>query len=161
MLNKGNIVSFDGCYAVNYVGKQTLSNLAQWVVTADVTSGSGAGAATIPIAGPDGNGIILTGATQNASAAPTASGVVHVQGGSAITSARGLAFHEMFGCFACADLPLPDGVDMAKRATDDRLGLSIRQIRAYDINTDRWPTRCDLLGGTGILYPQFAVRVAS
>ena len=160
VLNKGDIVWFDGCYAVNYVGKQTYSTLAQWLVTADVTSDSG-GLATIPISGPDGAGIILSGATQTASASPTNSGTVHVQGGSAITSQRGLGFHKSFAAFGCADLPMPNGVDMGARKSDDQLGLSFRIVRAYDINTDRFPARCDLLGGWTVLYPQFGCRIAS
>lgn len=160
VLNKGDIVSFDGCFAVNYVGKQAYANLAQWLVTADVTS-DGGGAATINISGPDGNGIILTGATQSCSASPTNSGTVHVQGGSAVTSQRGLGFHKSFAAFGCADLPMPNGVDMGARKNDDQLGLSFRIVRAYDINTDRFPARCDLLGGWAVLYPQFGVRVAS
>lgn len=168
VLLKGDIVQFTGCYAVNYVGKQQLQSLANWVVTANVTSGSGAGAAAIPIAGPDGAGIITSGATQNCSASPTASGAVIVNPGSGTTSStgstvsgRGLAYHKSFAAFGCADLPLFDGLDMAERATDDELGLSIRLISAYDINTDRRPTRLDLLGGWAVLYPQFCVRIAS
>ena len=174
VLNKGDIVQFGGCFAVNYVGKQSLPYLAQWVVTANVTS-DGSGNATIPIAGPDGAGIITSGATQNASASPTAStGVVYVNAGSSginggnptssagnQTTGRGLAYHKSFAAFGCADLPLFDGLDMAERATDDQLGLSIRLISAYDINTDRRPTRLDLLGGWAVLYPQMAVRVTS
>jgi hypothetical protein len=157
---KGDVISFAGCYAVNYVGKQTLSDLAQWVVTANATA-DGAGNMTINIAGPNGDGIITSGATQNASASPTASGAITIQGAGSVTSSRGLAFHKEFAAFACADLPVPGGVDMAARKADDQLGMSMRMIRAYDINTDRWPTRIDLLGGWGVLYNQFAVRVAS
>lgn len=160
VLNRGDIVWFDGCYQVNYVGKQTYSTLAQWLVTSDVTSDSG-GLATIPISGPDGAGIVLIGATQTASASPTNSGVVHVQGGSAITSQRGLGFHRSFAAFACADLPMPNNVDMGARKSDDQLGLSFRIVRDYDINTDRFPARGDLLGGWAVLYPQFGVRIAS
>lgn len=166
VLNKGDIVSFDGCYAVNYVGKQTYTSLAQWLVTADVTSDV-SGNATINISGPDGAGIIpvVSGtngpATANCSASPTNSGTVHVQGGSAVVSARGLAFHKSFAAFGCADLPMPNGVDMGARKNDDQLGLSFRIVRAYDINNDRFPARCDLLGGWAVLYPQFGVRVAS
>jgi hypothetical protein len=39
------------------------------------------------------------------------------------------------------------------------LGLSIRLIRAYDINQDRFPLRLDFLYGTTTLYPQLACRV--
>ena len=42
-----------------------------------------------------------------------------------------------------------------------RLALSTRIIRAYDINTDRLPTRTDVLYGWAVLYPELACRVAS
>jgi hypothetical protein len=50
---------------------------------------------------------------------------------------------------------------MAARVADKQLGLSIRLVRAYDINTDRFPTRTDLLYGWQTLYPELACRVAS
>ena len=62
---------------------------------------------------------------------------------------------------ACADLPLPGGVDMAERVSDKELGLSIRLIRAYDINQDRFPLRTDFLYGWAAIYPQLACRIAS
>ena len=160
VLLAGDIITFAGCFAVNYVGKQALANLAQWRVTSTVNA-DGSGNATVNISGPDGAGIILTGATQNASASPTASGAITIQGAGAVTSSRGLAFHKSFAAFGCADLPMPNGVDMGARKNDDQLGLSMRIVRAYDINTDRFPARCDLLGGWAVLYPQFGVRVAS
>jgi hypothetical protein len=61
----------------------------------------------------------------------------------------------------CADLPLPGGVDMAARVSDKQLGLSIRLVRAYDINTDRFPTRIDILYGWVTLYKELACRVCS
>lgn len=170
VLNKGDVVQFTGVYAVNGQNRQTVNmenpgtltgNLANWVVTANVTSGSGAGAATIPIAGPDGNGIITSGPFQNASASPTASSTVYVVGTGGTTSPQGLAFHKDAFAMGCADLPLPGGVDMASRVNDKQLGMSLRLIRAYDINTDRFPTRLDILYGWTTLYPQLAVRIAS
>jgi hypothetical protein len=60
----------------------------------------------------------------------------------------------------CADLLLPGGVDMASRVSDDQLGLSIRAVRAYDINNDRFPTRLDILYGFCVLYQEMACRIA-
>jgi hypothetical protein len=169
VLNKGDIVQFAGVYAVNPQNRTqvTMPNpgaltlgLANWVVTGAVTS-DGSGNATIPIAGPSGNGIIISGPFQNASASPTASGTVYVVGTAGTVSPQGLAFHP--DCFAmgCADLPLPGGVDMAARVNDHQLGMSLRMIRAYDINTDRFPTRLDILYGWTTLYPELGVRIAS
>jgi hypothetical protein len=170
VLKKGDIVQFTGVYAVNGQNRQTMlmpnvgsltAGLANWVVTADVTSGSGAGAATIPIAGPDGNGIITSGPFQNASASPTASSTVYVTNGTLTSSPQSLAFHKDFATLGCADLPLPGGVDMAARANSKKVGLSLRLIRDYDINTDRFPTRLDILYGWCVLYPQLACRIAA
>jgi hypothetical protein len=159
-LNQGDVVTLPGVFAVNPQNHQSTGQLAQWVVTA-TTSSDGAGNLTIPIAGPDGNGIITSGPFQNASASPTNGLGVTVQGAANTSSQRGLAFHKDAFSFACADLLLPNGVDMRERISDKQLGLSIRIIRAYDINTDRLPLRCDLLGGWTTLYPQLACRIAS
>jgi hypothetical protein len=87
---------------------------------------------------------------------------VTVNGASAVTGQRGLAFHEDAFTFASADLPLYGGLDMGDRISDDQdLKMSMRVIRDYDINLDRAPLRMDLLGGWATLYPQLAVRIAS
>lgn len=158
-LNQGDIVTLPGVFAVNPQNHQSTGSLAQWVVTA-TTSSDGAGNLTIPIAGPDGNGVITSGPFQNASASPTNGAAITVQGAANTSTSRGLAFQKNAFSFATADLLLPNGVDMRERIADKQLGLSIRVIRAYDINTDRLPLRCDLLGGWTTLYPQLAVRVA-
>jgi coat protein Gp5 len=161
VLNQGDIVQFAGCFSVNPQNRQSTGVLANWVVTASVTSGSGAGAASIPIAGPGGLGIVTSGPFQNASASPTASGAVTVNGATAVSSYRGLAFHKNAFTFASADLPQVGGVDMCGRAALPKIGLSTRMIRAYDINTDRLPTRTDVLYGWAVLYPELACRIAS
>jgi hypothetical protein len=167
IFKQGDIISFAGVYAVNPQSYQQISSnaLADWVVTADVSSDS-SGNATVPIAGPDGNGIIITGAFQNATAAPAASAVISIYGSSTAAAQYGgqvtpqaLAFHEDAFALGCADLMLPGGVDKAYRVADKQLGLSIRLIRNYDINTDRLPTRLDLLYGYVVLYPQLACRI--
>jgi hypothetical protein len=160
ILNQGDIIQFTGCYSVNPQNRQSTGVLANWVVTANVTS-AGGGTATIPIAGPGGLGIVTSGPFQNASASPTASSTIFVNGASATSSPRGLAFHKDAFAMGCADLPLPGGVDMASRVSDKQLGMSIRLIRAYDINTDRFPTRLDFLYGWTTLYPELCCRIAS
>lgn len=155
-LSLGDVVTFAGCNAVNPQNRQSTGSLRQFVVTAD-TSSDGAGALTIPIS----PSIVTSGPFQNCSASPTASGAVTVQGAASITSSRGLAFHPDAFTFACADLPLFQGLDKADRVTDDQLKMSMRVIRDYDINTDRAPLRIDLLGGWATLYPELACRIAS
>lgn len=159
-LNLGDVVTFAGCFAVNPQSRTSTGDLAQWVLTANAAS-DGGGAATLQIAGPDGNGIITTGPFQNASASPTNGGAVSVQGAGGTNTTRGLFYHPDAFTFANVPLPLPDGVDMKERMGVPEIGLSCRIIRAYDINTDRLPLRCDVLGGWATIYPQLAVRIAS
>jgi hypothetical protein len=160
ILNQGDVVSFQGTFAVNPQNKQSTGSLRQFVVTQNVVA-NGAGVATIPISGPGGLGIILAGPFQTVTASPTNGAAINIQGTSGTSSPRGLAFHKDAFAFGCADLPLPGGVDIADRVNDKQLGCSIRLVRAYDINTDRFPTRLDILYGWTTLYPELATRIAS
>ena len=160
VLNIGDIVSFAGVFAVNPQSRASTGALAQWVITAPVVS-SGGGAATLPISGPDGNGIIVAGQFQNASNSPANGAAVTVQGASGVSTPRGLCFHPDAFAFVCADLPLYGGLDMGDRAASRELGVSVRIIRMYDINLDRAPLRADILYGWGTKYPQLGVRIAS
>ena len=159
-LSKGDIITFSKSFAVNPQNKQSTGSLRQFVVTADVSS-DGAGNATIPIAGPGGLGVVTAGPFQTVTVAPTTGDVVVVNGAANTQSPRGLGFHKDAFALGCADLPLPGGVDMASRVSDKQLGMSIRLVRAYDINTDRFPCRLDILYGWTTLYPELAVRIAS
>ena len=71
ILKAGDIIKFDGVYFVNPMSGEATADLAQFVVTADVTA-DGAGNATIPvyIAGQEGDGLITTGAYKNVSGSP-------------------------------------------------------------------------------------------
>lgn len=160
VLNQGDVITFAGVFAVNPQSRQSTGALRQFVVLQNVVS-SGAGAATIPIACAGGLGIITAGPFQTVTASPITAAAITVQGASGVSSPRGLVFHKDAFAFACADLPLPDGVDMASRVSDEQLGMSLRLIRAYDINLDRFPTRLDILYGWATLYPELATRVAS
>lgn len=161
ILNIGDIISFAGVFAVNPQNRQATQSLAQWVVTANVVS-SGGGAATIPISGPSGNGLITAGPFQNASASPANNAAITVQGASGVgPTPRALAFHEDAFALGMADLVLPGGVDIADRASSKELGASIRLVRAYDINQDRFPFRADVLYGVTTLYPELACRITA
>lgn len=160
VLKQGDIITFAGVNAVNPQNRQSTGALRQFVVTADVAS-NGSGAATIPIAGPGGLGIVPGGPFQTVTGTPANSAAIVVQGASQSSSPRGLAFHKNAFVLVCVPLPSPNGVDFAKTRSDDQLGISQRIVRAYDINLDRFPCRSDVLYGWATLYPEFAVRVAS
>jgi P22 coat protein - gene protein 5 len=159
----GNTVTFGsgatGVYAVNTQSKQSTGALKQFVVTTTSTA-SGGGAMTFGIS----PAIVTSGPFQNVTAAPGNGVSVNLLGGlgaANTSSPQALAFHKDAFALGSADLPLPGGVDMAARVADKQLGISIRLVRAYDINTDRFPTRTDVLYGWTTLYPELACRVCS
>lgn len=110
-----------------------------------------------------GDCVISGGQFQNVTAAPSSTAVVTVNGGSSYASTvtpQGLVFHKYAFALAFADLPLPQGVEMAARAYDDEdVGMSIRLVTQYTINNDSEPTRADVLYGPASLYRTLGIRI--
>jgi len=162
-LNIGDTFTIAGVFAVNPQNRQSTSALRQFVVTAPGMS-DGAGNMAISCA----PAIVTAGPYQNVTAVPAANAAIVIGDSTGTASAaggtntpQGLAFHRDAFVVACADLQLPGGVDMAGRVSDKKVGFSIRLVRAYDINTDRFPCRLDVLYGWGTLYSELACRVQS
>jgi hypothetical protein len=157
-LNRGDVVQFAGVYEVNPQSRESVGVLKDFVVTADAASDS-SGNLTIPIS----PAIVVDGAMQNASAGVADGAAVTIFGHASTyagkVSPTGMAFHKDAFTLACADLPLPRGVDMAARVSDKQLGLSVRMVRAYDINSDQFPCRLDVLYGWAALRPELATRI--
>lgn len=146
-------------YMVNPQSYQTIPTLQQFVVTAPATADS-SGNMTINFQ----PAITTSGPFQTVNQLPTtgtSNGLLTFMGTSQQLTPQGLMFHRDAFTLACADLPLWKGTDMADRASDKELGLSVRLIRDYDINMDRAPTRIDFLYGWAVLYPQLACRIWS
>lgn len=122
-----------------------------------ISDGSGYVSVTI------GECVISGGQFQNVTAAPAATAVFTVNGGYAnrsTVSPQGLVFHKYAFALAFADLPLPQGVEMAARAYDDEdVGMSIRCVTQYTINNDSEPTRADVLYGPASLYRSLGIRI--
>lgn len=156
-LKKGDTFTITGVNAVNGQNHQDLGYLRTFTVTADFSSDA-SGNGTIQIYPP----ITPTGGGQTVTASPAGGATITITSGTAgAQGAAGLAFHKDAFTLACADLPVPGGVDMASRVSDDQLGLSIRMVRQYNISTDQWPCRLDILYGWAPLYPELACRIAS
>jgi hypothetical protein len=102
---------------------------------------------------------VTSGATQNVSASPTDTGAVTKIGTASGVYKPSLVFHPEAFTFATADLVMPQGVDFAAREVQD--GISMRIVRQYDINNDRFPTRLDVLYGYKTIRPQLACRLLS
>lgn len=161
-LKKGDTFTITGVYAVNGQNRQTLTTLRSFTVTSNFSSAAdGTGTISIypPIYGPE----AATLARQTVSALPAASAPLTITSGTAnqVTNGVGLAFHKDAFTLATADLPVPGGVDMASRVSDNQLGISLRMVRQYNISTDQFPCRLDVLYGWAPLYPELACRILS
>ena len=148
---QGDVFTVAGCYRVHHETKVSTGALQQFVVTADYAGGAG----TLNFA----PAIYTSGGRQNVVAAGMANGsaIVKVGAGASELLNADLVFHKNAFAFATADLLLPGGVDFASREVMD--GISMRIVRQYDINNDKFPTRLDVLYGYKCIRPQLAARL--
>ena len=151
-LTAGTVFTIAGVNAVNPQTKANLGVPQQFVVLADRT---GAGAMTISPA------IVASGAFQNVSATAADSAGITVAGASGVSTQLSVAYHPDAFVMGVAELDTPGGTDRAFRATDPQTGVSVRIIRDYNVVTDQWITRFDVLFGFNTLYEQLACRIAT
>lgn len=150
-LKKGDIITFAGCNRVHPETKANTGELMQFVVTEDLAS-SGTSVKISPA-------IVTSGATQNVSASPTDTGKLLPAADASKVYDVSMLYHPDAFTFATADLLMPKGVDFAAREVMD--GISMRIVRAYDINNDQFPARIDVLYGYKTIRPELACRTAS
>ena len=147
---KGDVITFVGCNRVHPETKADTGVLQQFVVAADYAGGAG----SLSFA----PAIYTSGGRQNVVAAGIANGVAVAKiGGASAIYKPSLAFHKDAFAFATADLVMPQGVDFASRQVID--GVSMRIVRQYDINNDKFPCRLDVLYGYKAIRPTWACRV--
>lgn len=154
VLKRGDIITIEGVYRVHPETKLSTGVLQQFVVTEDVTADV-SGNATVKIS----PSIVTTGAFKNVSGSPADNAQITVAGTASTAHGISMAYHKDAFCFATADLVMPKGVDFAAREVYD--GISMRIVRAYDINNDKFPCRIDVLYGYKTIRPQLACRLAN
>jgi hypothetical protein len=149
-MNDGDVFTIANVFAVHPETKVNTGVLQQFVVTANFVGGGG----SVQIS----PAIVLAGGAQNV-VIPTTSATAAIAffGTASATVSTSLLYQKDAFAFATADLIMPKGVDFAAREVMD--GISMRIVRAYDINTDRFPCRIDVLYGFRTLRPQLAVRL--
>ena len=152
-LKAGDTFTIAGVNGVNPMSKQSTGQLRQFVVLADV-----ANAGTSLTISP---ALVATGPYQNVTALPANGAPLTFIGGASAQYEIGVAFHKDAFTFASADLPLPKGVDMAARVSDSQLGISMRAISDYIIQTDQFVTRIDVLYGWALIRPELACKIIS
>src|SRR6266851_2223541 len=154
LLNVGDVFTVAGVNAVNPKNRQSTGALQNFVVTATANSDSG-GNSTISIS----PAITTTGAYQNVTGSPANLSVIAVKGSASTAYAQNLGFvRDAFG-LVVVPMELYDGVDFKARETYKN--ISMRIIRAFDINNDVAPVRIDLLYGTSTFYPELACRLTN
>ena len=148
----GDIITIAGVNRVHPETKADTGILQQFVVTAN----SGTSATSLAIS----PSITITGGKQNVTAAPADNAAVSkVGGGASSVFTNSMAYHKDAFTFATADLVMPKGVDMVARKVLD--GVSMRIVRDYDINNDKFPCRIDILYGYVAKRPQLACRIGN
>ena len=150
----GDVFTIAGVNKVNPITKVSTGVLQQFVVTANATASGGA--ITNLAISPS---IITSGPTQTVSAAPTTSAAITMVTTANTLTANNILCHKKAFTLGCADMELPEGVHFAARATDEESGLSVRIVRAYDINSDQIPCRLDILYGNAAFRPEWACRI--
>lgn len=147
--NVGDVFVIGNVFKVHPESKATTSIQQQFVVT-DALAGTG----TLKFS----PAIVLGGARQNVAIPTTsATAAITVAGTGSGIDDTSLLYHKEAFTFATADLVMPRGVDFAAREVMD--GISMRIVRQYDINSDKFPARLDVLYGYKTLRPQFACRL--
>ena len=148
---KGDVFTVAGCFRVHPETKVSTGALQQFVVAADYAGG--AGSLTFAPA------IYTSGGRQNVTSGglPNSGALVKVGAGASELLGADMVFHKDAFAFATADLVMPKGVDFASRQVMD--GISMRVVRAYDINNDKFPCRLDVLYGYKAIRPQLAARL--
>ena len=144
--SQGDVITIAGVYSVHPETKVSTGVLQQFVIGASATTTS------FPIS----PSIITSGATQNVSGSPADNAAVTFAGTASTAVQTALLFQKGAFAFATADLVMPQGVDFASRQVLD--GVSMRIVRAYDINNDKFPCRLDVLYGYKTLRAQLACR---
>ncbi len=154
LLNVGDVFTMAGVYAVNPKSRQSTGALQQFVVTSQASS-SGTGTSTINIYPP----ITTTGAYQTVTASPANGAAITVVGAASTSYAQNIAFvKDTFG-LVTVPLEMPDGVDF--KAREVYKGVSLRVLRAYDVNSDTLPCRVDVLYGTATYYAELGARLTN
>lgn len=153
---QGDIVTIAGVNAVNRITKSTTGRLRQFVITAPVATGATSISIYPSIIPPGPGGQQVQYQTVTASPANAAAITPFFNVG--VTYNKNFVYAPEAVTMATADLELPKGVHEAAREVYD--GVSMRMVTAYNIGTDQFITRLDILYGFQYVRPEWASIVA-
>ena len=154
LLNIGDVFTIAGVFAVNPKSRATTGALKNFTVAAVQNSDAG-GNSSIAIT----PAIVTSGPYQNVTNAPANLAAITVRGTASGSFAQNIGFvRDAFG-LVTVPLELPQGVDFGAR--EMYKNISMRIVRAYDINNDVFPCRLDVLYGTATFYEELACRLTN
>lgn len=159
-INKGDFITFDNTNAVNFVTKQSLSTLRQFVATAACPVGT----TNIPIYPglvPSANGVAggPDQQYQTVDSSPINGAAMRLVTPAAVTFRKSIAYVQKAITLGTADLVLPKkAVEEAARTNYD--GISMRILTDYITGTDELATRMDVLFGQTYIRPEWCCVVA-
>lgn len=148
-LSAGQQFTIAGIYEVNPDTKASTGILKVFTVGTAYAGGNG----NITLS----QTIYTSGAYQNVSAALPDNTALTLIGSASTGYVRNLAFHRDSTILATADLEMPKNMDMASRVSID--GLSMRFIRGFDVTTDNFISRIDILYGIKVARPEWGCVV--
>lgn len=151
----GDIVTISGVNSVNRITKVSTQTLMQFVVTAALLNGGTTLNLYPALIPPGAGGAQVQYQTVDSSPANAANVIPATLSGS--TYRKNFAFVPEAVTMATADLELPRGVHEAAREAFD--GISMRMISAYNIVTDQFITRLDVLYGFVWVRPEWACTI--
>src|SRR5512135_45536 len=150
----GEVVTFSNTHAINPQSRNSTGVLKPFVI--NTTSNVTGGTTTLNIS----PSMVTSGPYQNIDTQPVSTDTVAIltgTGSAASTYPQNMAFTRDAMGLVMVPLEIPQGVDFAARET--YRNISMRVIRAYDINNDVFPTRIDILYGTAQYYDDLGVRL--
>ncbi len=155
----GTIITLAGVNSVNRVTNADNGTLAQFVVTQnvalDATTMTIYPAIVVPFTDPYGN---PSTQYQTVTASPANGAAINLVGPASSTFRQNLAFYRDAFTLATADLELPKGVHEASRAQWG--GVSLRIVTQYNVMSDDFITRLDILYGWAAPRPEWGVIIA-
>lgn len=151
----GDIITIAGVNAVNRITKETTGQSRQFVVTANAANGATQLSIYPAIVPPSGGNQVQY---QTVTASPANGAAITLVTGASVTYRKNIAYAPEAITMATADLELPRGVHEAAREAYD--GIAMRMVTAYNVSTDQFITRLDVLYGYLYVRPEWAVIVA-
>jgi hypothetical protein len=150
----GDVFTIAGVYKVNPITKESTGVLQQFVCTADAAS-DGSGNATLSIAPT----IYSSGSLQNVDALPADNAALTFLHGTSAVTASNLLIHEQALALAFVPLEKPEGVHFSAVETDPETGISVRIIRDYDFDADKFKCRLDVAYGWAPARPEWGAQI--